>query len=147
MVARPLEHLPVLENAFDTTLPWSGSTSDFKVVFSHGSPVGARVVERRGEGLYGRPPSLHLPLSVIGQDELTDTGHTCPPDGSHKGPLHPYAYEAPATFTSPAGASQGFRAVTTSIDIISHFPPIAVCFSILTRSAALLQTYTWECHV
>ncbi len=38
-----------------------------------------------GVGLYGRPPSLHLPLDcVIGQGDLADAG-------DHKGPprIHP----------------------------------------------------------
>src|SRR6266568_3989985 len=33
--------------------------ADLKVIFSRGSPVGARVVEWRGEGLYGRPCRPH----------------------------------------------------------------------------------------
>ncbi len=81
---------------------------DLKVLFSRGSPVGARVVEWRGEGLYGRPCRPHRASSMkqSGADAGT-AGHTVPQTASIKAhsthllPTRPYGDEAPATFTSP----------------------------------------------
>ena len=56
--------------------------------------VGARVVERRGEGLYGRPSCLVC-------TSLPDSFGVVPTPGTHKGPTAPPCHPVPLQVGEP----------------------------------------------
>jgi len=102
------------------SLLWGRGTGqgDVKVLFSRDSPVGARVVERRGEGLYGRPPPcIYLPIVSLTKRNMADAG-------DHKGPLHPSRPPSPLRKRS---TSDFYIALGTGVP---RLPFLYVCASI-----------------